>query len=219
MIHQKGQLYGNEDALTGLEIVILLVVAVSIIGYLGYGEITHGKTPPVGAQQKPKQGLIANDVVAATDLLSDPGGIYGFPAVDGTIAGVPVHFKTQNPAVLGAFELTIQPFMMNSGDIDMGHASILWVSGTDQEKLSLTQTPQLICPNWTITNKANSVPLKGANQDLFLQTDEQFTLLVCPSGHAGPYQQFTMTIEPENGQILPLTRTVPDGITPVTNLG
>ena len=219
MIRHKGQLHGNENALTGLEIVILLVVAILILGYLGYGEISHGKTPPVGAQQIPKPGMISNDVVATTDLLTDPGGIFGFPAVDGTIAGVPVRFKTQNPAMLGAFQLTIQPFMMNSGDIDMGHASVLWVSGTDQEKLSLVQTSVLVCPNWTITNKANSVPLKGADQDLFLETDEQFTLLVCPAGHAAPYQQFTLTIAPENGQILPLTRTVPPEITPVTNLG
>ena len=219
MIRHREQLPDNDSALTGLEIVILLVVAVLVVGYIGYAEITHGKTPPVGAQQKQKQGMIANDVVATTDLLTDPGGIFGYPAVDGTIDGVTVHFKTQNPALLGAFELTIQPFMMNSGAIDMGHASVLWVSGTDQEKLSLVQMPVLICPNWTITNKANLVPLKSANQDLLLQTDEQFTLLVCPAGHAAPYQQFTMTIEPANGQILPLTRTVPPTITPVTNLG
>ena len=215
----RGQLHGNEHALTGLELVILLVVAVLVIGYLGYGEVSHGKTPPVGAQQKQKQGMIPNDVVATSDLLTDPGGIFGYPAVDGTIDGVPVRFKTQNPAMLGAFELTIQPFMMTTGNIDMGHASVLWVKGNDQEKLSLVQTPVLVCPNWTITNKANVVPLKGADQDLFLETDEQFTLLVCPAGHAAPYQQFTMTIVPENGEILPLTRTVPPGITNVTNLG
>ncbi len=219
MRRYRRQSNGNENALTGLEIVILLVVAVLVAGYLGYGEISQGKTPPVGAQQKQKGGMIANDVVATTNLLSDPGGIYGYPAVDGTINGVPVRFKTQDPTMLGAFQLTIQPFMMNSGAIDMGHASVLWVSGTDQEKLSLVQTPQLICPNWTITNKANSVPLKSADQDLFLETDEEFTLLVCPAGHAAPYQQFTLTIEPENGQILPLTRTVPFIITPYANLG
>ncbi len=213
------QLHGNEHALTGLEIVILLAVAALVIGYLGYGELSHGKTPPVGAQQKPKQGMIANDVVATTDLLTDPGGIFGYPSVDATIDGVAVHFKTQNPALLGAFELTIQPFMMNSGDIDMGHASVLWASGTDQEKLSLVQTPVLICPNWTITRKANAVPLKGADQDIFLETDEQFTLLICPAENAVPYQQFTLTIVPQNGQILPLTRTVPPEITAVTNLG
>ena len=216
MIRHRGQLHVNENALTGFEIVILLVVAVLIIGY---GEITHGKTPPVGAQQKQKQGMIPNDVVATSDLLTDPGGIFGYPAVDGTIAGVPVRFKTQNPAMLGAFELTIQPFMMTTGDIDMGHASVLWVSGNDQEKLSLVQTPVLICPNWTITNKANSVPLKSADKDLFLETDEQFTLLVCPTGHTAPYEQFTLTIAPENGEILPLTRTVPFIITPYANIG
>lgn len=214
-----GQLTGNENALTGLEIVILLVFAVLFVGYLGYGEISHGKTSPVGVQQQQKQGLIVNDVVATTDLLSDPGGIFGYPAVDGAINGFPVRFKTQDPTQLGAFQLAIQPFMMNSGYIDMGHASVLWVSGTDQEKLSLVQTSQLICPNWTITNKANTVPLKSADQDLFLETDEQFTLLVCPAGHVAPYKQFTLTIEPENGQILPLTRTVPFIISPYANLG
>ena len=218
MIQHKRKTRDNDKALTGLEIVMLLVVAVLIIGYLGYGEITHGKNPTAG-QQKQKQGLIGNDVVAATDLLKDPGGITGFPAVDGTIGGVPVSFKNQDPAMLGAFELTIQPYMMNSGNIDMGHASVLWVSGSDQEKLSLMQTSQLICPNWTITKKAGSTPLNSANQDLVLETGEQFTLLVCPAGHAGPYQEFTMTITPQNGQILPLTRTVPPAITPVTNLG
>ncbi len=217
MIRHKGQLHGNENALTGLEIVIMLVVAVLIIGYLGYGELSHGKTPPVGAQQK--QGMITNTVVATSNLITDPGGILGYPAVDGTINGVPVLFKTQNPAMVGAFVLTIQPFMMTTGAIDMGHASVLWVSGTDQEKLSLVQTPVLICPNWTITNKANYVPNKVADQDLFLEDTEQFTLLVCPAGHAAPYQQFTLTIAPENGEILPLTRTVPFIITPYANIG
>ena len=217
MIRLKGQLHGNENALTGLEIVILLVVAVLIIGYLGYEEASHGKTPPVGAQQK--QGMITNTMVATSNLITDPGGLLGYPAVDGTINGVPVRFKTQNPAMVGAFVLTIQPFMMTTGYIDMGHASVLWVSGTDQEKLSLVQTPVLICPNWTITNKGNYVPNKVADQDLFLEDTEQFTLLVCPAGHAAPYQQFTLTIAPENGEILPLTRTVPFIITPYANIG
>ncbi len=43
MIQHKRKTRDNDKALTGLEIVILLVVAVLIIGYLGYGEITHGK--------------------------------------------------------------------------------------------------------------------------------------------------------------------------------
>ncbi len=219
MIQHTGQLRDNDDALTGLEIVILLVIAVLVIGSLGYGELSYGKSPLVSAQQKQKQGLIPNDVVATSNLLTDPGGIFGYPAIDGIIAGEPVRFKTQNPAMLGAFELTVQPFMMTTGYIDMGHASVLWVSGNDQETLSLVQAPLLICPNWTITKKANSVPLKSADQDLFLESDEQFTLLVCPAGHAAPYQQFTLTIAPGNGKILPLTRTVPPEITPVTNLG
>jgi len=209
----------NEPAITGLEIIILLVAGMLIIGYFVYGELSQGKTPDAGTQPDQKQGMISNAVVATSNLLTDPGGMFGFPAVDGPINGVPVRFRSQDPRALGAFEFTIQPFMMTTGAIDMGHASVIWESGNDQEKLSLVQTPVLVCPNWTITQKANFVPLKGADQDLLLEGSEQFTLLVCPAGHAAPYQQFTLTIEPENGEILPLTRTVPPGITPVTNLG
>jgi hypothetical protein len=205
----------NEDAVTGLELIILVVVAMLIVGYVGYGELSHGKNS--GAQQK--QGMIAKNVVATTNLLTDPGSISGFPAVDGTIDGIPVRFTSQDPRSLGAFELTVQPFMMTTGAIDMGHASVLWANGADQEKLSLAQTPVLICPNWTIAHKSNFIPLKGADQDLLLEGSEQFTILVCPSGHAAPYQQFSLTIAPQNGQILPLTRMVPSYITPVTNLG
>ncbi len=219
MMRRKGHLSGTENALTGIEIVILLVVAVLVVGYIGYWEVSHGSTPPVGAQQKQKQGMLTNTMVATSNLITSSGGMVGYPATDGTINGVPVRFKTQNPAMLGAFSLTIQPFMMTTGAIDMGHASVLWASGNDQEKLSLVHTPVLICPNWTITNKANFIPLMGADQDLLLENTEQFTLLVCPAGHAAPYQQFTMTIAPENGEILPLTRTVPFIITPYANLG
>ena len=74
--------------------------------------------------------------------------------------------------------------MMTTGAIDMGHASVLWACGNDQERLSLVQTPVLICPNWTITQKSNFIPMKGADQDLLLEGSEQFTLLVCPAGHA-----------------------------------
>jgi hypothetical protein len=209
----------NENAVTGLGLILMLAAAILVIGYLGYGELSHSKTPVLGAQQKQKQGMIANDIVGTSNLITDPGGIFGYPAVDGVIDGVPVQFRSQNAQALGAFELTIQPFVMTTGAIDMGHATVFWASGNDQEKLSLVQTPLLVCPNWTITQKSNFIPMKGADQDLLLEGSEQFTILVCPAGHTASYQQFTMTIAPQNGEILPLTRTVPPGITSLTNLG
>lgn len=217
MIVRKQRSLGNADAMTGLELVILLVAVLLLIGYLGYGEISHDTTLHPGARQK--QGMIPRAVVATSNLITNSGGMFGFPAVDGPKNGVPVQFKTQDPHALGAFQLTIQPFMMTTGAIDMGHASVLWVSGNDAETLALTDTPVLVCPNWTITKKANFIPMKGADQDLLLEDTEQFTLLVCPAGHAAPYQQFTLTIVPKNGEILPLTRTVPFEISPVTLLG
>ena len=54
MIPGKRSFSRNEDAVTGLELIILLVAAILIVGYVGYGELSHGKNS--GAQQK--QGMI-----------------------------------------------------------------------------------------------------------------------------------------------------------------
>ena len=67
----------------GWRLVILLVVGILIISYLGYGELSHSKIHAPGTQQKPKQGMLSNDVVATSNLITDPGGMVGYPAVDG----------------------------------------------------------------------------------------------------------------------------------------
>jgi hypothetical protein len=217
MISKKRIFKNNENAVSGLELLILLVGVILVTGYFGFGELSHRNNPALGDRQK--QGMIPEAVVATSNLLTISGDMTGYPSIDGAIDGVPILFASQNPAMLGAYQVTIQPFMMTTGAIDLGHASVLWECGNDHEILSLVQTEVLVCPNWTITQKSNFIPLKGADEDLFLEDTEQFTLLVCPAGHAAPYQQFTMTISPKNGEILPLTRTVPFIITPYANLG
>ena len=109
--------------------------------------------------------------------------------------------------------------MMNSGNIHMGHASVLWVSGSDHEKLSLVQTSQLICPNWTITRKYNLLPGRTADSDNWLEPGEQFEILACPSTGVKPYGIFTLIIH-SDGSAMPLrlTRMVPSGIAPVMSL-
>ena len=203
----------NEPALTGLEIVILLVILVLVVGFIGYGQLFPGTSTPQ------KQGMLKNEIVATSNLITSTGGTFGFPAIDGPIDGVPVRFKTQNPRALGAYAITIQPFMMTSGAIDMGHATVIWSGVNSQERLALVHTKELVCPNWTITRKANFIPMKGADEDLLLENSEQFTLLICPSQTSAPYQKFGLTIVPANGEILPLSYMVPPKITPVTNLG
>ena len=203
----------NEPALTGLEMVILLVLVAAMAGYIGYG-VMFPDTPDTR-----NRGMIKNEIVATSSLLTSTGGTFGFPAIDGPIDGVPVRFRTQNPRALGAYEITVQPFMITAGAIDMGHATIIWSSGNDLERLALVQTPVLVCPNWTITHKANFIPLKGADEDLLLENSEQFTLLICPSANAAPYQKFSLTIAPVNGEILPLAYLVPPKITSVTTIG
>jgi hypothetical protein len=94
MISQKKISRRNENAFSGLELIILLTAGIIIFGYIGYGELTHGKMASPGALQKQKQGMIPNTIIATSNLITDPGGIAGFPAVDGIINGVPVRFRS-----------------------------------------------------------------------------------------------------------------------------
>jgi hypothetical protein len=64
----------DENSVTVLGLILVLVAAILVIGYLGYEKVSHSKIPAPGAQQKQKQGMIANDIVGTSDLITDPRG-------------------------------------------------------------------------------------------------------------------------------------------------
>ena len=76
MVMRRRPIQGNENAFSGLELVILFVVeySLSVISVRG---LSHSKIHPPGTQQKPKQGMLSNDVVATSNLITDPGGMVG----------------------------------------------------------------------------------------------------------------------------------------------
>jgi len=207
----------NDDAITGLELVVILAVLVGggaiLLIFMSGGETSELiRTFPEGA--------VAESAYMSGDNLQPVGSVFGFPAVSGMLNKAEVKFAHPDPGKLGAVKLTISLFMGDTGAIDMDRVNVSWATRGSYEPLRQTSRLPLVCPNWTITGKYNMLPGHVADSDNWLEPREQFDLLVCPSTGVQPYGAFTLTVRPD-GSAMPLTvtRTVPSRIHPVMSLG
>jgi len=204
---------GNEDAFTGLELVILIGVAL-IIGSLGVFYLSEN----TGAA--PHRGLIANTIFLSGTNLRLVGGVMGFSATNGPVSDVVVVYPVPNSRHLGGTEMTTALFVGNSGGVDMDKATVTWIGGGVSEKLQKTDKIPVVCPNWSIAGKFNMLPMQHADADNILEPNEQFELFMCPSNTTMPTREFTIRVDPaENALSLPVTRNAPSFIKPIMQLG
>lgn len=83
--------------------------------------------------------------------------------------------------------MTVSLFMGSTGAIDMDRVGVSWASYGSDEQIRQTTFRSLICPNWTITGKYNLLPGRSADSDNWLEPEEQFEILACPSTSMQPY--------------------------------
>jgi hypothetical protein len=102
----------------------------------------------------------------------------------------------------------------------MDRVQVLWKRREGQEIISESTDSVLVCPNWTISDKFNMLPSRTADSDNWLETGEQFEILVCPQEGIPPYGTFTLVFSPDSvAEPLSISRTAPYNIPPVMNLG
>ncbi|MFA5213804.1 MAG: hypothetical protein WC406_10745 [Methanoregula sp.] len=208
----------QEDAVTGLELLIVIAVIIIIIGIALFFHGSH-KTAPAGVYTGGHQGLLVSDVRTTGDLLHPVGTIVGFSAINSVQDGVAIRFNPQNPAALGAVEMTVALFIGDMGGVDMDKMTVGWTMNGQTETIKKTPPPTLICPNWTIAQKLNMLPGQSADRDDILEPNEQFVLLVCPSRGVMSSQQATLTLSPVGDALpLPLPITAPSLIQPIMAL-
>ena len=215
-IHDRGVPH-HEHAFTGLELVIIIVVIAGAMTFLLIS-LTGGEVP-VFFRTFPG-GLVAESAYMSGDHLQPVGSVFGFPAVSGIHGSAELMFAHPDPGRLGAVRMMISLFMGDTGAIDMDRVNVSWAGSGSYEQLQKTNTLPLICPNWTISGKYNMLPGRSADSDNWLEPDEEFEIIACPSTGFQPYRSFTLTISPE-GSAMPLTvtRMVPSRVLPVMNLG
>lgn len=205
-----------EDAVTGLELVILIVLLVAgaalILILSGSGAPDLSRTFP--------GGIVAGSVYITGDNIQTVGNVYGFPMTSKTTGPLPVVTVGQNPDQLGAVRFVVSLFIGDTGAIDMDRVQVSWAQNNGTQVILKTSPQVLICPNWTISNKYNMLPGRTADSDELLEPGEQFEITLCPSTGIPPYGKFTITLRPD-GVAAPLTipRMAPPRIQPVMNLG
>ncbi|WP_292349085.1 MULTISPECIES: hypothetical protein [unclassified Methanoregula] len=133
---------------------------------------------------------------------------------------MPVQITNEDSDRLGIVRLVVSLFIGDTGAIDMDHLQVEWNTDTRHEIISQSTVSPLVCPNWTISGKANLLPGRTADSDDWLEPGEQFEILLCPREGIRPYGKFTIVMTPD-GTAMPLkiSRTVPFNIQPVMNLG
>lgn len=207
MIHAGGT---GDDALTGLELVIISLVILGTILFLIL-LVVGGDLGP-GVRLFPG-GLVAESMYLSGDGLQPVGTVTGFSSVSPNPARIPVVFRHPDPDRLGLVQLTVSLFIGDTGAIDMDHLNVTWVTRGTYEQIRKSGNTPLVCPNWTIAGKYNLLPGRTADSDDWLEPGEQFLIIICPSDSLFPYQDFTLGMYPD-GVAYPLriTRTVPPRI-------
>jgi hypothetical protein len=209
--------FQHEDGFTGLELVILLIVLISVAALVmvhlgGDGMPNWSRTFP--------GGLVAESMYISGDNIQLTGNVYGFPSVSGPNGNTMIFFPQPDPGRLGVIRPTVSLFMGSTGAIDLDRLMISWNNGTSTEPIIRTSSTTLRCPNWTISGKYNLLPGRTADSDDWLEPDEQFELTICPSMGTSPYGSVILTLSPDGVAVpLKISRTVPPRIQPVMNLG
>jgi hypothetical protein len=153
------------------------------------------------------------------DNIHTVGSVYGRSMIS-IPSGTPrIAVAHEDPDRLGAVLAVISLSIGDTGAIDMDRIQVHWARAGSSESIRRTSGLILVCPNWTISNKYNLLPGRTADTDDWLEPNEQFELVFCPSEGARPYETFSLSLQPD-GIAMPLsiTRTVPGRIQPVMNL-
>lgn len=207
----------NDNALTGLELIIILVILVGAIVVL----IVYPDGWDIRDQERSfLGGFVAESMYVSGDNLQPVGNVYGFPSYSRVSTTTPVVITHEDPGRLGVVRLVVSLFIGDTGAIDMERVRVQWNHETGQEIILRTGSSTLVCPNWTISNKFNLIPGRTADSDDWLEPGEQFEITLCPREGVFPYGTFTIVVSPDGGAMpLKISRTVPFRIQPVMNLG
>nr|WP_320162421.1 hypothetical protein [uncultured Methanoregula sp.] len=207
----------GEDAFTGLELVILVLVLLASVAAV---IILTNPWQTAGWARTFPGGMVADSVYISGDHMQPVGSVAGFPAVS-RMNNKPLFLVSRPDSKrLGAIQVMVSLFIGHTGAIDMDEVHVSWAGDGLSEQIPRTDILPLVCPNWTIAGKYNMLPGHVADADNWMEPDEEFEILVCSSHGARPYESFTVTLSPEGTAMpLPLTRTAPARIEQVMKLG
>jgi hypothetical protein len=161
-----------DEGFTGLELVILIVVMISIAALL---LVYSGECRGMSRETRVfPGGVISESAYLSGDHLQSIRSVYGFPSANNLRGITRVTVTREDPDRLGVVRLVVSLFMGDTGAIDMDRVQVQWNRAGGYEPISRTPAAVLVCPNWTISNKFNMLPGRTADSDDWLEPGEQF---------------------------------------------
>lgn len=195
------------EGLTGFEIIIITAV-ILIFMYIAISAVSGAW----GATEKNEGGLIVNSVTPESEILVIDGETDGIQDTGGTVMEVNLLCEEPGSSMMGSCLVPVRLLIGSTGSIDMSTAKITFNYNSSSEVLSFTTDATVSRPAWTIADRSNFIPLLEADEDIFLEPNEIFTLLIYPENSVPAEGFFSVSISPEMAVPLKQEFKVPPSI-------
>jgi archaeal flagellin FlaB len=191
----------SENAFTGLEAAIVLIAFVVVAAVFSYVVLGAGFFTTQTAQS-----TVHTSVSQASSSLEIVGNVYGVK--DATAANNYLDYANVTVALTaGGTPVDVSQMVVSYSDNNGGHVPNLTYGGIEAG-----------CPtnaggntgNWCIGQKINNVTT-GAQLD----NNAQMIIMVGLPSTATPNTKISINFQPAVGAVLPITRTIPGGLTAV----
>ncbi len=201
-----------EEGFTGLEAAIVLIACVVVAAVFSYVVLGAGFFTSQTAQSTVHTG-----VSQASSSMEVNGNTYGVADMTGGTVGNHLDYVNVTVALTaGGTPIDLSSLVVSYNDNNGGHVSNLTYGGigTDSGGKCPGDTSTTTLPTtWCIGQKINNITT-GA----LLDNNAQMILMVGLPSTATPNTQISINFQPSVGAYLPITRTIPGGLTAVQTL-
>lgn len=202
----------SEDAFTGLEAAIVLIAFVVVAAVFSYVVLGAGFFTTQTAQ-----ATVHTGVAQASSSLEVVGNVMGV-SLNPTVSPYRLtYINTSVALTAGGTAMDLTQMVVSYSDNNGGRNPSLYydanVSSCDTGILT-TDAPSSGTIGWCVSQKINDL---GTNNNL-LEPNEIWVLSIGMPPTASINQKITVNLQPAVGAVLPLTRTVPGGLSKVQGI-
>ncbi|MBN1432347.1 MAG: hypothetical protein JW931_06200 [Methanomicrobiaceae archaeon] len=197
----------TRDGLTGLEMIITIAILLFFM-YVAFSAIFGA----VGGADKNEGGIIAGSVSRESEILVTGGASNGVQDTGGAIMGISLICEDPDPSVMGGCLIPVRLLTGSMGSIDMSTAKLTFEYGYNTETPAFTTGTSVSKSSWTIADTSHIIPVMQADEDIYLEPNEIFMLLVYPGNPVPAEKKFSITLSPKNATPLELIYMVPPSI-------
>ena len=194
-----------ENGFTGLEAAIVLIAFVVVAAVFSYVVLGAGFFTSQTAQ-----ATVHTGVSQASSSMTEVGNTYGIE--DSTKSYIAIVNVTV-ALTAGGTPLDLSSMVVSYTDNNQGHIPNMTYKGIGTDTGGSCPTTSAGAGTWCIGQKINNITT-GA----MLDNNAQMILMVGLPTTATPNTQISLNFQPSVGAVLPITRTIPGGLTTVQPL-